>query len=246
MITYFETKLSTDNMSSVVIEKVETSPTKRIPAAERRELILQAATEVFAERGYAGATTDQIARAANISQPYVVRMFGTKEALFLEAAERALDKVIVAFRAVISGYNAGDFDKQLEAMAVEEPNSTVLNSRGEGLGRLIGMAYVDLIKDRGILMMLMHSFVAGHEPVIGPFAREGFLKMFTLLQDEAGLSEVDARDFLAHGMLMNTLISLRMPEVYGSDPAAAELLECTLGGKLPLVLEASQEQDRVS
>lgn len=241
MITYFEAKLSTDNMSSVVIEKVETSPTKRIPAAERRELILQAATEVFAERGYAGATTDQIAKAANISQPYVVRMFGTKEALFLEASQRALDKIFVVFRRVITDFDAGIYDAQLAAMGPEGEGT-----RADKLGRLLGMSYVDLIKDRGILMMLMHSFVTGHEPVIGPHSREGFLAMFTMLQVEGGLSAMDVRDFLAHGMLMNTLIGLRMPEVYGSDPAAAELLECTLGGKLPLVLEASQEQDRVS
>ncbi|MBN8883980.1 MAG: helix-turn-helix transcriptional regulator, partial [Salana multivorans] len=44
--------------------------------SERRELVLSAAAEVFGERGYVGATTDAVARAAGVSQPYVVRMFG--------------------------------------------------------------------------------------------------------------------------------------------------------------------------
>lgn len=241
MITYFEDKLSPDNMSSVVTEKVENSPAKRIPAAERRELILEAATQVFADRGYAGATTDQIARAAGISQPYVVRMFGTKETLFLEALDRALGKVFSAFRMVIEDYKNGKYDEQVAEMATEEPSFSGDKPIAGGLGRFIGMAYADLIKDRGILMMLMQSFVAGHEPIIGPSARQGFLKLFTILQDEAGLTAPEARDFLAHGMLMNTLISLRIPEVYGTDPAAAELLECTLGVKLPMVLEVSGE-----
>jgi len=81
---------------------------ERIPAAQRRELILEAATGVFAERGYAGSTTDQVAKAAGISQPYVVRMFGTKETLFLEALDRAQGKLLRAFRDVIAAYDAGD------------------------------------------------------------------------------------------------------------------------------------------
>ena len=38
----------------------------RIPATERREQILEAAAGVFGEQGYAGATTDRIARQAGI------------------------------------------------------------------------------------------------------------------------------------------------------------------------------------
>ena len=56
---------------------------RRLTPTDRREQILEAATVVFGERGYAGGTTDAIARAAGISQAYVVRMFGSKEDLFL-------------------------------------------------------------------------------------------------------------------------------------------------------------------
>ncbi|MFP3344532.1 TetR/AcrR family transcriptional regulator, partial [Halomonas sp. SIMBA_159] len=73
------------------------TPISRIPASERREQILAAASIVFGERGYFGATTDQIAKAAGISQPYVVRMFGSKENLFTEVLSRASDKVLTTF-----------------------------------------------------------------------------------------------------------------------------------------------------
>src|ERR1700754_4481418 len=73
----------------------------RMRSQDRRELILEAATAVFGERGYGGATTDAVARAAGVSQPYVVRMFGTKEALFLEVLHRALDKLLAAFRGAL-------------------------------------------------------------------------------------------------------------------------------------------------
>ena len=40
----------------------ESSTPKRLPAAERREQMLSAASIVFGERGYAGTTTDAIAK----------------------------------------------------------------------------------------------------------------------------------------------------------------------------------------
>ena len=228
-------------MSSVVKKIVETPATTRIPAAERRELILEAATAVFAERGYAGTTTDQVARAAAISQPYVVRMFGTKENLFLEAMDRALGKVFDAFRGVIAAYDSGEL-----AAEPAQLDPSLGSGRPEQIKALMGVAYADLIEDRGILMMLMQSFVTGHETVIGPRARDGFLALFRLVRDEAGLEAEQARDFLAQGMLMNTLLNLRLPEIYDADPTAGELLECTLRAKLPTVLAASKAHARIS
>jgi TetR/AcrR family transcriptional regulator len=226
-------------MSSVVTEKVGPEAKKtseRIPAAERRELILDAATAVFADRGYAGATTDQIAKAAGISQPYVVRMFGTKEKLFLEALDRALAKLLGMFRSVIAAYDAGELAEQLAAL-----DPALDGNRTEQLMPLIGAGYADLIKDRGILMMLMQAFVTGHEPAIGARAREGFLEVYRVIREEAGVSAEAARDFLAQGMLMNTLLSIRLPEVYEVSEIAGELLDCTLKTKLPLILQASRE-----
>lgn len=220
-------------MSSMETQKVQQKDGRsaRMPAAERRELILQAATAVFAERGYAGATTDQVAKAAHISQPYVVRMFGTKENLFLEALDRALGKLRGRLREVIANYDAGRLTDELAAL-----DRSLGTSREIQLKQLMARAYADLIQDRGILLMLMQSFLAGHEPVIGLHAREGFVEVYRLLREEAGMGEEVTRDFLAHGMLMNTLISLRLPEMYGEDPAADELLSCTMGSKLDLLL----------
>ncbi len=79
-----------------------TAPVTRMKADERRELVLEAATLVFGERGYFGATTDGVAKAAGVSQPYVVRMFGTKETLFLAVLERALERLLRTFRAVLA------------------------------------------------------------------------------------------------------------------------------------------------
>jgi hypothetical protein len=58
----------------------------RMPAAERRAAILEAATTEFAETGLAGTRLEAIAARAGISHPPVVQMFGSKSAFFLADA----------------------------------------------------------------------------------------------------------------------------------------------------------------
>ena len=186
---------------------------------ERRILILDAATAVFGERGYAGTTTDQVAAAAGVSQPYVVRMFGTKEKLFLEVLNRDLQRLMDAFRAEL-------------AVESDQPMTDRL-----------GRAYIDLLQDRGLLLSLMHGFVLGSDPVIGKVARCGFLDMYRFLKNEAGFDAEQAENFLAQGMLLNTLVGIRMTDDYDSDPDAHELLESAAHSKLEVLLAISDRSD---
>jgi AcrR family transcriptional regulator len=57
-------------------------------AAERREVIELAATEVFAERGYQGASIDEIARRSGVSPPIVYDHFESKRDLHKRLLER--------------------------------------------------------------------------------------------------------------------------------------------------------------
>jgi TetR/AcrR family transcriptional regulator len=205
-------------MSSVT--DTEQPTRERMPALERRELILGHASEVFGRRGYPGTTTEQIAQAAGISQPYVVRMFGTKENLFVEVIQRALGKLMVAFRDVLRQRDAGEI-------------------AADDLGFRLGQAYVDLIEDRGILMSLMQGFIQGHDEVIGQRARAGFLEIYRLLRDEAGFTADQVRSFLADGMLINTLLAIGLPDHFEGDDAATELMTLSFGAKLETVLCAA-------
>ncbi len=60
---------------------------RRLKPAERRSMILEAAAEAFAERGYLGASIDQIAEAAGISAPVIYRHFSSKKELYIELLE---------------------------------------------------------------------------------------------------------------------------------------------------------------
>ncbi|MEV7961391.1 TetR/AcrR family transcriptional regulator [Oerskovia paurometabola] len=188
-------------------------PTRRMSRDERREQILDAATAVFAAGGYAGTSTDQVARAAGVSQPYVVRMFGTKHELFAEVFDRIGRRIVGAFSAV---------------------------PRGPEAAAELGSAYVRLLADRNLLLVLMHGFAAGADPVFGARSREIFVQIFEIYQDRTGGTLEQARDFLAQGMLLNTLLAIGAPEHFGDDPRLAALMLCAFGDALPAVDPAAQ------
>lgn len=64
------------------------STRKRLSAAERRELIEATATELFAERGYKGASIEEIARRSGVTPPVVYDHFDSKLDLYRSLLER--------------------------------------------------------------------------------------------------------------------------------------------------------------
>lgn len=65
----------------------KTTGRKRLSAAQRRELIEAAATELFAERGYPGAPIEEIARRAGVTPPVVYDHFSSKIDLYRRLLE---------------------------------------------------------------------------------------------------------------------------------------------------------------
>jgi AcrR family transcriptional regulator len=61
---------------------------QRIPAGERRALIVRAAGRAFARDGYAGARIEDIAAAAHVTKPIVYRHFASKKMLYMELLEK--------------------------------------------------------------------------------------------------------------------------------------------------------------
>jgi AcrR family transcriptional regulator len=67
-------------------------------AAQRREVIERVATEVFAERGYHGASIDEIARRAGVSAPVVYDHFASKQDLFRRLLVRTRDELLAIWQ----------------------------------------------------------------------------------------------------------------------------------------------------
>jgi AcrR family transcriptional regulator len=170
-------------------ETAQRQTRQRMPAAERRGLVLEAAVAEFAVHGLAGTSTEDVARRAGISQPYLFRLFPTKKALFLALVEQCFGRVRDAFTEA-----AGDLagDAALEAMA---------------------HAYEVLLEDRTLLLMQMQAYAACDDPEIRAATRAGYKKLWEMVERITGLPFQRVVDFFAVGMLMNVAAAMDLPSV---------------------------------
>jgi AcrR family transcriptional regulator len=81
----------------------QTRPRRRLSAQERREVIEQAALAVFAERGYHGASIDEIARRSGVSPPVVYDHFDSKLDLHKRLLERTRDELLAMWTEQLAG-----------------------------------------------------------------------------------------------------------------------------------------------
>ncbi len=89
---------------------------RRLTAGQRRERILDAATALFAERGYAGASMNEIAASAGVVVSVIYDHFPSKRALHIELLERHGDELIdTAVRRVRAESYAELFRASIEA-----------------------------------------------------------------------------------------------------------------------------------
>ena len=70
---------------------IGTTAAKRLPAAERRAVIVEAAGRLFGERGYDATRLEDVARAAGVTKPVLYRHFDDKQALYLALLQRHRD-----------------------------------------------------------------------------------------------------------------------------------------------------------
>ena len=73
------------------------TPAARLPAAERRRAIIEAALRVFSAGSSSAATTAQIAREAGVSEPILYRHFASKRELYLACLDEAWHRLRAAF-----------------------------------------------------------------------------------------------------------------------------------------------------
>jgi AcrR family transcriptional regulator len=163
--------------------------TERKSKEERREEILDAALTVFAEQGLHGASTEEIARRAGISQPYVFRLFGTKKELYTAVVARCFRQTLETFQRAAEG------------------------KRGEEALEAIGHAYERLLQsDRVYLRAQMQAYAASEDPDIAAVVRGGYGDLVTYVERVSGAEPAELSRFFSHGMLLNVLASMHGTE----------------------------------
>jgi AcrR family transcriptional regulator len=166
--------------------------TRKLQTAEdRREDVLDAAMHEFAQRGYYGTPTAEIARRAGISQAYLFRLYPTKQELFIESTKRCFETVCGEFRRAAAPH-AGDPDAIFEAMAKK---------------------YVELVADRNMLLGQLQAYAAGADPQIRDAVRRGYGSMVSTVREATGADDERLRGFFAMGLLITVTTALDMHEV---------------------------------
>ena len=74
----------------------------RMTAAERREQLISTARAVFAQRGFEGATVEEIAARAEVSKPIVYEHFGGKEGLYAVVVDREVLRLLDMMRRALT------------------------------------------------------------------------------------------------------------------------------------------------
>jgi AcrR family transcriptional regulator len=173
----------------------------RLSAAERRDDVLDAALVEFAERGLEGTSTEDIARRAGISQPYLFRLFGTKKALFTASVTRCFRETLEMFQRAAEG------------------------KRGQEALKAMGEAYVaELVTgDRIRLRAQLQAYAACDDPDIQAVVRNGYGDLVAYAQRVSGLPAENISRFFANGMLLNVLASMQVMD--NPEPWAQQLLE---------------------
>ncbi len=175
---------------------------ERLTADERREEVLRAAVQEFAQFGLHGASTENIARRVGISQPYIFRLFGTKKDLFMAAVDACHGRIYHAFEAAVAQARAEDRD--------------VLEAMGEAFGQLLS--------HRDELLVLLHGFAAAHDPEVRDLCRQRFGAVYHFIGQVSGASEDELRGFMSHGMLLMVAAAMDLPALCDTEDWAQALL----------------------
>ena len=158
---------------------------ERKSAEERREEILEAALVEFAAHGLYGGSTEAIARAVGISQPYVFRLFGTKKELFTATIERCMRGTLEMMQSAAAGL------------------------KGEEALHAIGEAYGERLRtDPTYLHSQMQAYAACDDPAIRTVVRNGYRELVDYVERVSGLPPERVSHFFAKGMLLNVIASM--------------------------------------
>lgn len=177
----------------------------RMRADKRRGQLLNVAAELFAERGYRGTTTSELAKAAGVTEPILYRHFASKLELFVTLIDEVSAEVLTAWSDMLKPKT--DPHERLRALLAGNPAT---HPRGRGVYRVIFQAMTEFHSDVLIANALLNHLAKLH----------AFLKneVSDLQRRDAVRSDVDA-DRISW-MLVSTAIGFGMMSGLGAPDSA--------------------------
>lgn len=150
----------------------------RMTEQDRRAQLLAAARAAFAVHGYAGTSLVAVARRADVTPPYVSRVFGTKRQLFLAVLYDTTDNL----------------DVMVRAGAAVSPGSA-----GRHAARRV------LLRCRDHVAVLLHACTTGADPAVAAAARECLGRLYSTVREMVADDTSTAARLVAAAMLAAAL-----------------------------------------
>jgi AcrR family transcriptional regulator len=169
---------------------------QRVPAAERRDALIDAAMQEFAHGGLHGTPVDRIARRVGVAQPYVFSLFPTKRDLFIAAVERCFDRTMQMFTEAAEAYDP----------ETAEPDTDVLMALGE--------RYIEQLQtDRYMLMLQLHAYAACDDEVIRDRVRAAYARLLLRIREISGAPSEQIDEFIRVGMWLNVAAAMGVEDL---------------------------------
>ncbi len=137
----------------------------RLPAAQRREQLLDVAAKLFAERGYARTTTAQLAESAGVTEPIIYRHFKSKRDLFVALIRRAGRETLLTWKRHLRG--AGDPAERLRRLLGDNP---MVRPEGRDAYRVFLQAITEVDDEK------IHEALADHIKMLHAFFVEELIR----------------------------------------------------------------------
>jgi AcrR family transcriptional regulator len=170
---------------------------QRVPAAERRDALIDAAVHEFAIGGLHGTPVDRIARRVGVAQPYVFSLFANKRELFLAAVERAFELVTETFS---------------EAAARFDPDHAPPD--GPDVLALMGMAYIELLHSHRDYLLLQHqAYAACDDELIRDHVRSRYAQLVAEVERLSNAEPEAIDEFFRHGMWLNVAAAMGVEDL---------------------------------
>lgn len=157
----------------------------RVPQAERRAEVIDAALIEFGQRGFDGTTTSKIADRAGIQQPYIYALFENKRHLFLACQKALYERMLGVFEAAVK-----QEDSPYERL------------------RKMGIAYLALLEDEAWVRCHLQILAASGHPELRDSILHGFEDTFRAVEGLTGASPVEVARFFATGTLLNAITGI--------------------------------------
>lgn len=173
----------------------------RLPAAQRRAQLLDVAAELFSKRGYARATTAELAKAAGVTEPIIYRHFDSKRDLFVALIEETARRTLETWSKHLAG--AKDPSERLRRLLADNP---MVSDEERAAYRVFLQAITEVDDEK------IHKAVSKHIATLHAF----MVKEIERAQDERKLIKIFSAELIAWllidiGLGYGLLDAMRVP-----------------------------------